>query len=195
MNFLAHCTLASAHDDLMVGGFLGDFVKGRVPDELPELIGRGVRLHRRIDAFSNTQPQIRASVERLPAEFRRLAPPFIDLLADHFLAADFERLHGEDLEAFTQRFYAALRNRDALLKGHARRYFEYIQATQSFARYRSVDAVEQAFSRIAVRLGRPEAVAPMMLRVGERYEALRADFERYYPHLADHASAWIADNS
>ncbi len=195
MNFLAHGTLASAHDDLMVGGFLGDFVKGPVPNELPELIGRGVRLHRRIDAFSNTQPHIRASVERLPAQFRRLAPPFIDLLADHFLAADFERLHGEDLEAFTQRFYAALRNRDSLLKGHARRYFEYIQATHSFTRYRSVDAVEQAFSRIALRLGHTEAVAPMMLRMEQQYEDLRADFERYYPHLDEHATAWIADHA
>ncbi len=195
MNFLAHCALASAHDDLIVGGFLGDFVKGPVPTDLPGLIGDGIRLHRRIDAFSNSEPGIRASVARLPPAFRRLAPPFIDLLADHLLARDFERHHGEELEVFTERVHGAIGVRQAQMRPRARRYFEFMRETRLFCRYRSLDAVESAFTRIALRLQRPEAVAPMMIAVTEHYDELADDFERYYPVLAQHAADWITNRS
>ena len=74
MNFLAHCALAGADEDLIVGSFLGDFVKGPISTDLPTGVQRGVRLHRRIDAYSNMQADIRVSVERFPAELRRIAP-------------------------------------------------------------------------------------------------------------------------
>ena len=51
MNFLAHCALSvsetgKADAQYVVGGFLGDFVKGAVPSHLPEDIQTGIRLHR-----------------------------------------------------------------------------------------------------------------------------------------------------
>ncbi|MEM8767504.1 MAG: hypothetical protein AAGE43_08685 [Pseudomonadota bacterium] len=68
MNFLAHCLIgheAAAGTDraspLLAGGFLGDFIKGRVPEAMPGDLALGVRLHRRVDAFSNQQPAIRRS--------------------------------------------------------------------------------------------------------------------------------------
>jgi acyl carrier protein phosphodiesterase len=191
VNFLAHCALAAAHDDLMVGGFLGDFVKGPVPTNLPALVGQGIRLHRRIDAFSNSEPSIRTSVARLPKAYRRLAPPFVDLLADHLLASAFTDHHGADLEVFTARVYGALDQRDAALNARARRYFEFMRDTDLFDRYRDLAAVEQAFARIALRLGRPEAVLPFMAAVAADYDGFTADFSRYYPALVSHADAWI----
>ena len=86
MNYLAHCALGSAHPEYLVGGFLGDFVKGAVPVHLPQRIQVGIRLHRRLDAYSATQPDIADSIARLPRSLRRVAPIFIDLLADHYLA-------------------------------------------------------------------------------------------------------------
>ena len=35
MNFLAHCVLGHPDEALMAGGYLGDFVKGPVPSDLP----------------------------------------------------------------------------------------------------------------------------------------------------------------
>ncbi|NJN51261.1 MAG: DUF479 domain-containing protein [Gammaproteobacteria bacterium] len=195
MNFLAHCALARAHDDLIVGGFLGDFVKGPVPAQLPGLIGAGIQLHRRIDAFSNTQPDLRVSIERLPAQQRRLAPPFVDLLADHFLARKFEHHHGESLETFTHRVHAVLDERRDQLNGRATRFLAFMQDAQLFLQYQSLDAVEGAFLRIAMRLKRPQAVAPMMDAVAAQYDALAADFERYYPSLAAHADDWMQARS
>ncbi len=192
MNFLAHCALATADDDLIVGGFLGDFVKGTVPDTLPKLVARGVRLHRRIDAFSNTEPHIRSSVARLPEAHRRLAPPFVDLLADHLLARDFECCHGEALGDFTDRVHAAIERREVWLGASARRYFAFMRDTALLHRYQDLSTVARAFERIAARFGRSEAVAPFMACVETHFDAFAADFAGYYPRLTAHADDWIA---
>lgn len=194
MNFLAHCALGGRSDALLVGSFLGDFVKGPIPPSLPSEIGHGVRLHRRIDAFSNAEPHIRTSVSRLPATLRRFAPPFIDLLADHLLALRFEHYHGEPLRDFSQRAYGAIEAERRLLTPRANRFFDFVQTTDLFDRYRELEAVERAFARIMDRLDRPQLVAPMMMTATGCLDALEADFARYYPNLVAHADAWLATN-
>ena len=196
MNFLAHCALSVSESDsadahYVVGGFLGDFVKGAVPSHLPQDIQTGIRLHRRIDAFSALQSDIKASVARLPASTRRLAPVFIDLVADHFLARHFESVHGEPLGGFTARVYAVLGAHESQLPVDAARFFRFMRDHDLLGRYVGIDPIERAFRRIAERLGRPEAVTESMAALHADYRDFESDFLRYYPALQRHAHAWL----
>jgi acyl carrier protein phosphodiesterase len=193
VNFLAHCALASQHPDYLVGGFLGDFVKGPVPTHLTEGVGVGVRLHRRLDAYSAVQPDIKVSIARLPALMRRVAPVFIDLVADHFLARHFELLHTEPLSLFSNRAYATLANHSHQFPTDAHRFFRYLSDHDVFGRYVHVNSVERAFARIGERLGLDGIVMPAMAALDENYEHLEADFFRYYPALQRHADTWLAE--
>jgi acyl carrier protein phosphodiesterase len=50
MNFLAHIYLSNNDPKIMVGNFIGDFVKGRnFSDRFEPQIARGIALHRLID--------------------------------------------------------------------------------------------------------------------------------------------------
>ena len=127
VNFLAHCLLGHPHEALMAGGFIGDFVKGPVPETLPPELQAGVRLHRRVDAVSNRLPGIRTSVGRLDPELRRVGPVLLDILGDHCLATRWDRHGHGDLAAILRiglrrhrrvRFVPA-RLRQALLPPHA----------------------------------------------------------------------------
>jgi acyl carrier protein phosphodiesterase len=191
VNFLAHCALGSEHPDYLVGGFLGDFIKGPVPTHLTGLIGVGVRLHRRLDAYSAVQPDIKTSIARLPASIRRVAPVFIDLVADHFLARHFESVHAEPLAVFSHRAYETLASRSDLFPPGARRFFHYLREHDLFGRYTHADSVERAFTRIGDRLGLDGIVTPAMTALGDNYEKLEADFLRYYPALQQHAEHWL----
>jgi acyl carrier protein phosphodiesterase len=191
VNFLAHCALGARSDELLVGGFLGDFVKGPVPTDLPATIQEGIRLHRRLDAYSATEPHIRASVARLPTQLRRFAPPFVDLLADHLLALDFVAQHGESLCAFSARAYRAIESRRELLPAAAERFFDAMQEADLFDRYRDFASVERAFARLMARVGREDAIAPMVAQARTRYDELGRDFASYYPNLRAHADAWL----
>lgn len=198
MNFLAHCALSASGTgngapQYLVGGFLGDFVKGPVPSHFPQDIQTGIRLHRRIDAFSAVQSDIKASVIRLPASTRRLAPVFIDLVADHFLARHFESVHGEPLAAFTARTYTTLHEHEAHLPVDAARFFHFMREHDLLGRYTGLDPIERAFRRIANRLGRAEAVDESMSALRADYGEFENDFLHYYPALQAHAAVWLTE--
>lgn len=195
MNFLAHCALGGADPELVVGGFLGDFVKGVVPGDLPAGIQAGIRLHRRVDAYSNTQPDIRRSVARFPPELRRVAPVFVDLIADHFLALEFERHFDESLAEFCRRTYAALDTHLDSLPAPARRFRRFAEDTDLFERYRHVETVARGFRRIAERLSMPDVDTAGTRTLEAEYAGLLSDFGRYFPDIRDHATGWIASNA
>ena len=193
MNFLAHCALGARSDALLVGGFLGDFVKGPVPETLPQAVQDGIRLHRRIDAYSATEPHIRASIARLPAALRRFTPPFVDLLADHLLALDFAAQHGEPLRTFSARVYRAIGAHRAWLRPEAAHFFDMMQDTDLFERYRDFASVERAFARLMKRLRREDATRPIVAQASACYDDLARDFAIYYPNLKRHADAWLVE--
>jgi acyl carrier protein phosphodiesterase len=190
MNYLAHCALAGADEDLVVGALLGDFLKGPVP-ELPGRVGLGVRLHRQIDAFTARQEDIRRSVLRFGPALRRTAPIFVDLAADHFLAIDFERYHEVPVDSFSRQVYQTLHLRRTLLPEPARRLLEYMTRTDLLAAYRERDVLARAYVRIGERLALPGIAPQAMERLVRDYDAFRADFADYYPALQRHAAEWV----
>jgi len=175
-----------------VGGFLGDFVKGPVPDDLPIGIQTGVRLHRRLDAYSAEQVDIRCSVERLPNHLRRVAPVFVDLLADHFLAIHFQRMHDETLREFELRAYRTLADFRAHFPPRAERFFDFLHSRAVFSRYTDVASVGRAFERVSERLRMPGIADDAMGALTQDYPAFENDFLRYYPALQRHSRQWLA---
>lgn len=197
MNFLAHCVLPElalprAPIGLLVGGFLGDFLKGPVPEHLPAAIGDGVRLHRRLDAFSNQHPAIRASCRRFPSDLRRIAPVFVDVLADHLLATDFHHYSPEPLNAFTARTYASLDAHRAHIPERGQRFLRHAAAHDLFAAYARPDTLARALESVAHRLGRDEVCAAVFDSIEASRPQLLQDFLDYFPDLVEHASHWLA---
>lgn len=196
MNFLAHCliperALDDTHPDLIAGGFLGDFVKGPVPDTLPEMLALGVRLHRRIDAYSNQHPGIRVSCERFPGGLRRFAPIFVDVVADHLLARHWLNFHPDPLETFTAQAYAAIRPHFTRLPATGQQFFTYMSDADLLARYREPAAMHRALRSITERLRREELNPALGVAVDTHLDGLEADFLEYFPDLVRHAANWL----
>ena len=199
MNFLAHCLIAAKASDahgvdaqaLVAGGFLGDFVKGPVPDTLPVPLALGVRLHRRIDAYSNVHPGIRQSCARFPAELRRIAPVLVDVIADHLLATEWARHHETDLKSFTRRTYRQIAASEDALPDNGRRFFHFMRENDLLAGYEHWPVASRSLRSLTRRLRR-EALDPLMDRVvPELLDGLREDFREYFPDMTTHARDWI----
>ncbi len=202
MNFLAHClipdlALKDTHPDLVAGGFFGDFIKGSLngnsalADPLPNDLVNGIRLHRRIDAFSNQLPGIRASCARFPPTLRRFAPIFVDVVADHLLARAWQRFHTLPLTAFSAHAYATIAPHVPRLPESGRRFYDYMSAQDLFARYRDVETLHQSLGSIARRLKREPLTDSIVVAVDQQLPGLAADFDDYFPALVTHASEWL----
>ena len=67
MNFLAHIFLSGNDEEVMIGNFIADAVKGRDYLGYSDGIVKGILLHRRIDAF---RPQAKSMASRHEFKFR-----------------------------------------------------------------------------------------------------------------------------
>lgn len=196
MNFLAHCLIGECASQetepgLIVGGFLGDFIKGPVPDELPVSLAMGVRMHRRVDAYSNQHPGIRTSCRRFPGDLRRGAPIFVDVLADHCLARHWSSFHDEPIECFTQRTYQLIDREMQWLPESARRFFGYMRTHDLLAGYRAWPVVEKALFSITRRLKREVLNEQLALTARSELPRLEEDFLDYFPDMIEHAQSWL----
>lgn len=196
MNFLAHSVLAGEDPEIILGSLIGDFVKGVLrPDQLPQNVLFGVRLHRRIDAYSNQLPELSRSASRLPSSLRRYAPPCIDVVADHFLA---QQLNDKPREfsAYREWLYALALTEGVKHAPISQRFFSRAQERDLFGRYGEwstcARTIEHVCSRMpSTALGR-ELGTRMSHEIGAQLAELKVDFSHYWPLLTQHAKTFVS---
>lgn len=190
MNFLAHLHLADGDDDLLVGGLLGDFIKGRL-EGLPVSPGlrAGVDLHRRIDRYTDGHPLVARSRERLAARHRRLSGIAVDLIYDHFLARHWAGFSQEALEVFTARAYRVLLRRRRELPPKLQLLLPRMAAQDWLGSYATLDSTLHALDRLTRRLRRGDKLAEGLdAALREAYAGIQTDFLAFFPELAAHVA-------
>ena len=170
----------------MLGSLYGDFVKGRLQGGLPRQIEAGIRLHRQIDAFTDSHPLVLQAKARFPAQRRRYAGILLDLFFDHCLAANWQDYSAEPLDHFTQRAYRALQN-EPTLPGKLAIIAPRMAAQDWLGSYREFAVLEQVLAGMSRRLSRPEGLAGGLLELEQLYVPLLEDFRSFYPELQDFA--------
>lgn len=199
MNHLAHCILAHlastdpiARPDLIAGGFAADFTKGPLDASLPAALQLGIRLHRRIDAYSGEHEHCRASARRFPDNVRRPAPIFVDVVADYCLVAGWSTYTDVPLETFTAACYAHIDSQRRFLPDRGRRFLDYAARTDLFARYGQWPVIERTLESILERLGGRYPSDAVLTASRALADELSEDFARYFPDMVDHARGWVA---
>jgi len=215
MNFLAHAVLASPSADkganrgadIVAGSIAGDFVKGVLyVEHYPADFLTGVRLHRRLDAFSNQNQLLRRSADRLPKSLRRIAPPCIDMLADHLLAFRAQaqpahylpdsaiwRVRPDDsserpaLLDYEDWLHSTLVSHWQRLSPSAQRFFTHAKATRLFSSYADFARTSRGIGYVCERLGRKADAPAMIQALDAALDKLATDFDGYWPELVAEA--------
>ncbi|MGB7396049.1 MAG: DUF479 domain-containing protein, partial [Pricia sp.] len=65
MNFLAHIYLSFGDDDISLGNFIADSIRGNKFKHLPHRVQQGIILHREIDTFTDAHPIPKKSSKKL----------------------------------------------------------------------------------------------------------------------------------
>jgi len=182
MNFLAHAFLAGVVPHLVVGGVIGDWIKGPLPAGLPDDLALGVALHRAIDGFAETHPGFCASRARMTPARRRYAGVLVDIFYDHLLARDWQRHHGEPLERFCARVYRTIGDRRDDIPAAAHGALDLMAGEDWLSSYRHLAGVADVLARMARRARQPNP----LLHGEEEYLADPRGF-------AGDFAAWLAD--
>lgn len=189
MNFLAHFQLAWPDPQRVAGGLEGDYYKGPLHGELPPGIEQGVRLHRAIDAFTDSHATVQRLRRDFPPELRRYAGILIDLGFDHFLSKHWGRYSAIPLEEFTSGVYRTLQGQAGHLSAGARRMLERLEEYDILGLYRDWDTVPASAARIGQRLRRGNPLRDVARQLDPHRDAMEQAFLDFYPHLQAYCAA------
>ncbi|MFV3385619.1 ACP phosphodiesterase [Pseudomonas sp. NY15364] len=188
MNYLAHLHLGGDAPSQLLGSLYGDFVKGPLNGRWPAQIEAAIRLHRRIDAFTDSHPLQARARARFPVERRRTAGMLLDLFFDHCLARDWPMCATPPLDHFTGRVYRVLAA-EPDLPGRLALMAPRMAAQDWLGSYREFAVLEQVIAGRQRRLSKPQLLDGSLAELEQLYEPLSEDFSALYPELMAFAEA------
>lgn len=195
MNYLAHLFLSEPEPLSMIGNMAGDFVKGADKlAALPALARRGVRFHRKLDAFTDAHPDAREAAALLRDRWGRWSPVLVDVFFDHFLASDWDRYSQERLRDYLDRFYGTLRAHAPMAGAEIEAAVERIVGDDRMMSYSRLEGIGAALERIGALLGpRDPGLAGAVETLESRREPLRERFHSFFPQAIQFAQALPAE--
>ncbi|UVL86117.1 ACP phosphodiesterase [Pseudomonas sp. B21-028] len=186
MNYLAHLHLGGQEPQQLLGSLYGDFVKGTFLGNFSARTAEAIRLHRRIDVFTDSHPLVRRALGRFPVARRRYAGIALDMFFDHCLARDWELYADLPLDVFSQKVYRLLKDEPALPERLAQ-VAPLIISEDWLGAYRDFSMIGHGLEVIALRLSQPEGLLGAYEELTGLYEPLSADFLEFYPLLWQYA--------
>jgi len=170
--------LSGDNPELLVGNFMGDFVKGPLGDAYPPRIRQGLMLHRKIDSFAQKDADFQASRLRLPAHYGLYRGILVDLFYDHFLAKGWADWSDTDLTHYLSRTRRIIETYRPIMPLRLQGLIP-VMFDELLPSYSSIAGIESALRRMSKRVKRANPLAAGGGELTVHYAALRSDFERF----------------
>jgi len=192
MNFLAHLYLSGDDSEIMVGNFIGDFVKGRnLNERFEERIVKGIELHRSIDAFTDSHPIVTLSKNKLRDKYHHYSAVIVDMFYDHFLASHWASFHTITLKEYTLNAYAILMKYDEVLPEEVRRMLVYMSRDNWLLAYAKVEGIHRALSGMARRTSFESKMELAVNDLEAKYHLFEKEFLTFFPELEAYAKNFL----
>lgn len=196
MNFLAHIYLSGDDDDIKIGNFLGDFVKGRLTKltntQYAKGVINGMVLHREIDFFTDTHPIVKQSIDRLQPKYHKFSGIVVDMFYDHILAKNFHHYSLVSLEIYAQNFYNLLEKRKTEIPEPMERMVESMTTRNWLLGYQTYEGIEWALTGISKRLSFESGIEHAIEELQHDYALYEAEFQLFFPKLMAHCGKQLA---
>jgi acyl carrier protein phosphodiesterase len=185
MNFLAHAYLSFGQPDVLTGNLVADFVRGKQQYGFGQPVRTGIRLHRLIDAFTDTHPATRRARAIMAPACGRYSGVFTDIIYDHFLARDPACFTESSLLNFAARTYEILEEHADILPTRFREMFFHMREHNWLYGYRLATHISGTFSGIYRR-------AKFLPESSAAFEAFMAAYDPLQSCYADFMPAVTA---
>jgi len=187
VNYLAHILLSGDNLDRQVGGLLGDFVKGPLQGKYPEHVEEGIALHRKLDVYTDAQPEIQNLIRTFAPPWRRYAGIILDIAFDHLLATRWQAYHSLSLDHFCQRFYQHLNTCQTWLPARAQHFNQRAAEIRWLQSYADKTLIPIMLNRVGERLRRPLPLGEAWPEIVNRHEEVEQVFSTVMTRLLTHS--------
>jgi acyl carrier protein phosphodiesterase len=173
MNYLGHIFLSGENDQLMVGNFIADYVKGKKYLEYPPEVQKGILLHRSIDHFTDNNIHWQSIREMIRPVYHRYAGITSDIFIDHFLASRWNVYSSNQLKIYVKWVHAVFLRNYSILPERVKGFLAYLIQHKRLLSYSEINGIEESLYIMSLRSSLPDETAIAIQLLKERY----AEFE------------------
>jgi acyl carrier protein phosphodiesterase len=185
VNFLAHTYLSGGNEEIIVGNFMGDYVKGKNYLLFPEQVKKGILIHRDIDSFTDMHEVTRRSKQRLASRYHKYAGIIIDIFYDHFLASLWDSYSTLPLSDFVIRTYDLLKRNYKVLPDSIKRWLPTFLENNWMMAYTTVEGIELVLERMSANTSLPDHSAFAVEVLRNEYSVFMEDFLEFFPTIVE----------
>lgn len=189
MNFLAHIYLSGNSDKLIIGNFIGDAVKGNDFQHYhPEII-KGIKLHRKIDEYTDCHPIVIQSKNRLRSKYSKYSSVIVDIFYDHFLAVSWENYSETPLAVFAPQIYDLIHQNLDNLPPRVHEFLPYMISGNwlyNYSNFEGINSTLRGMSRRARFDSKMEQAGEDLQR---DYDLYKNEFDLFFPELKQFAES------
>ncbi len=190
MNFLAHIFLSGNKDHLLVGNFLADYLNNRQVSALPRPIQEGIRMHRKIDSFTDQHEEVRNSVLKLRPFHGKFAPVVLDICYDYVLAKNWDKYSEINLIDYTASVYKVLEENIYLMPAYLQERLPRMIADNWLVKYGTLNGLRFTFERMKMRTKYPQYFEGAVDHFMADYDFYEQAFNRFFPNMIDAMANW-----
>ncbi|MDG5799579.1 ACP phosphodiesterase [Marinilabiliaceae bacterium ANBcel2] len=183
MNYLAHLYLSGDIPGVLLGNFIGDYVKGSRYNRYEHDIKTGILLHRKIDSFTDSHPLTKKSSLIFREYYRKYAGIVVDIVYDHFLAANWDKYKKESLNSFVSSSHKLLINNYFLLPGTVKKFLPFLIKSRRMENYKYPESIQQTLKIMSRHSSMPNFSDEAYRLTMGNYELLREDFFTFFNEM------------
>lgn len=186
MNFLAHTYLSGDNDQVKVGNFIGDWIKGNEHNKYPADIQKGILLHRKIDSFTDNHPIVKKSKSRLINEYQKYAGIIIDIFYDYFLASNWKNYSNLELSDFTAQLNQCLVANMHYLPLDLKEFIPSFMRRKWMESYATLSGIEKVLQGMSKHTSLPDRTYDAMIILRSHQDEFNQEFTEYFPQLVQY---------
>ena len=188
MNFLAHLYLSGENEEVVLGNFIADAIKGSHYKNFPKNVAKGILPHREIDHFTDNHPVFRQSKSRLVPKYRIFSGIIVDIFYDHYLARNWNDFSAEHLNQFVSRAYFLLVRKFHLLPARSKRILPFMVSQNWLVGYADFDSLQKVFNGMSRRTNNLSGMENAITDLKADYQLYEDEFRLFFPEIVEHIS-------
>ncbi len=192
MNFLAHAYLSFDQNEILIGNFIADFIRGKEIENYPKKIQVGIHLHRAIDTFTDSHPLVKEVQTHLRPQFGHYARVISDVFFDYFLAKNWDKYTSISLESYSKQVYQTIQSFPAPLPPSFLRMLYWMEQQNWLYAYRNLEGIQQALDGLTRRASFDSKMNAATEVLREKEEEIEALFFVFFQDLETFAQAKLA---
>ena len=185
MNYLAHFHLSNNDENLIIGNYIADDVKGKAYLNYSSEIQRGILLHRKIDDFTDNHTVVDNSKGLIRQHQNKFTPVVMDIFYDYFLANNWNSYSDKELLSFTTQIYKVLFKNITSLPDQSQMRLSFMAKSNWLYNYKNMSGMEKSLTGMSKRTKYDNNMNNAHLILKEKEHELNVDFNAFYPDLID----------